>query len=39
MDVLSAFRRCGRGMEEFFKSTRWALYGQMKAGGPRLSDS
>ena len=26
MDVLSAFRRCGHDLVEFFNSTGWALY-------------
>jgi hypothetical protein len=29
-DGLPAFRPCGRDLVEFFNSTGWALYGQMK---------
>jgi len=29
-DGLSAFRPCGHDLAEFFKSTGWALYGNMK---------
>src|ERR1019366_8165212 len=29
LDVLSAFRPCGRDLAEFFNSTGWASYGQV----------
>jgi len=30
MSGKSPFRACGRDLAEFFKSTGWALYGEMK---------
>ena len=31
LDEKSAFRPCGRDLVEFFNSTGWAFYGQMKS--------